>query len=58
MTDHSAIALTMFEQVAKESTQSCLDYKEQLMEAAKENPANAPQVARIMGRIGRLNEVW
>ena len=51
------VVLSMFEQIARESPQSCLDYKEQLMEVARNNPTTSPQVARIIGKIGRLNEV-
>lgn len=51
------VILSMFEQIARESPQSCLDFKEQLMEVARNNPTTAPQVARIMGKIGRMNEV-
>jgi len=63
LTEHLATAelspliLSIMDQIAKDNTQCCIDYKEQLMEVAKDNPATAPQVARIMGRIGRLNEV-
>ena len=51
------VVLSMFEQIAWESQQSCLDYKEQLMEVARKNPTTSPQVDRIIGKIGRLNEV-
>ena len=51
------VVLSMFDQIARETPQSLLDFKEQLMEVARGNPTTAPQVARIMGKIGRWNEV-